>query len=128
MDCIEARLLIERGVTPGARNSAATRLGFHLASCAECRAYRENHSALLNTLLLDSVHPNVQPALPAKAGPVRPIVLTPVAPPSLVPPATPRLPATRRSAPARGRGWGLRFGAIVLIAIPLGLLLWLGAI
>jgi polyisoprenyl-teichoic acid--peptidoglycan teichoic acid transferase len=45
VECSEAQRLIEQGVSPGSHAAINTRLGFHLASCANCRAYRTQHSA-----------------------------------------------------------------------------------
>ena len=54
MECSEARSLIDAGIAPGSRDPTAARLGFHLAGCADCRAYRAAQSALLASLLADA--------------------------------------------------------------------------
>ncbi|MBC8078657.1 MAG: LCP family protein [Chloroflexales bacterium] len=53
MNCSEARGLIDQGVAPGSRGAAA-QLGFHLAGCAACRAYRAAQSDLLTALLANA--------------------------------------------------------------------------
>jgi len=40
MDCREARRLLDQGVTPGSASADRAMLGFHLAGCPACRAYR----------------------------------------------------------------------------------------
>jgi nucleoid-associated protein YgaU len=40
MHCHDARHLLDKGVDPGAAETIRTLLGFHLAGCPECRAYR----------------------------------------------------------------------------------------
>jgi len=40
MDCHEARRLLDRGVIPGSASPERATLGFHLAGCPACRAYR----------------------------------------------------------------------------------------
>jgi LCP family protein required for cell wall assembly len=75
MECKEARGLIDGGVAPGSRDATAARLGFHLAGCAECRAYRASNAtqgALLAALLADaSATTAPQPAETPRA-PTRP--------------------------------------------------------
>lgn len=66
MDCTEARYLIDQGVAPGPRSATTTQLGFHLARCAACRAYRDQQTDLLSTLLLDQ-QPATNKAAPQKA-------------------------------------------------------------
>lgn len=54
MDCREARRLLDQGVTPGSARPERAALGFHLAGCAPCRAYRAGGTdALLAALLLE---------------------------------------------------------------------------
>lgn len=43
MDCVEARSRLDRGVVPGSVRDRDPLLGFHLAGCAACRAYRAAH-------------------------------------------------------------------------------------
>ena len=54
MKCSEARGLIDGGVVPGSRDAAAAQLGFHLASCPACRAYRAAQADLLAALLANT--------------------------------------------------------------------------
>lgn len=64
MNCAEARLLLDRGITPGATPPERAALGFHLAGCAECRAYRAaSEHDLLQSLLLQA-HPAPAPKRP----------------------------------------------------------------
>src|SRR5262245_46834516 len=52
MDCHEARRLLDRGVTPGSASPERATLGFHLAGCPTCRAYRTTlQERLLASLL-----------------------------------------------------------------------------
>lgn len=53
MNCKEIRLLLAQGVQPGASDSARATLGFHLAGCPDCRAYRARaqEQQLLQSLL-----------------------------------------------------------------------------
>jgi LysM repeat protein len=46
MDCQDARRLIDRGVKPGTADVQRSNLGFHLARCAPCHAYRRDVEAL----------------------------------------------------------------------------------
>ncbi|MFQ3630598.1 LCP family protein [Roseiflexus sp.] len=63
LDCREARRLIEHGVSPGSTRPDRRALGFHLISCAACRAYRWRHSdALLVALLETPPDPVLSPA------------------------------------------------------------------
>ena len=48
LDCHAARRLLDQGVTPGSRSPERTSLGFHVARCADCQAYR---AALQDQLL-----------------------------------------------------------------------------
>jgi LCP family protein required for cell wall assembly len=55
LNCRDARQLIDRGAEPGSTNSVRATLGFHLANCASCRAYRQRaHEHLLANLLFDA--------------------------------------------------------------------------
>ncbi|MBO9325220.1 MAG: LCP family protein [Roseiflexus sp.] len=52
LGCREARQLIDQGVSPGSTRPKHRTLGFHLARCAACRAYRaQKNDTLLATLL-----------------------------------------------------------------------------
>ncbi len=55
LDCRAARRLLDQGVTPGSRPPERAALGFHLARCADCQAYR---ATLQDKLLADMLgHP-----------------------------------------------------------------------
>lgn len=67
MDCREARRLLDQGVTPGSARPERAALGFHLAGCAACRAYRAGGpDALLAALLLEPA-PEAPPPPPRRA-------------------------------------------------------------
>src|SRR5687767_1929190 len=52
MNCPAARRLLEQGLRPGSSPPERAVLGFHLAGCADCRAYRAHlDDQLLNSLL-----------------------------------------------------------------------------
>jgi LCP family protein required for cell wall assembly len=52
MNCPAARRLLEQGLRPGSSSPERAALGFHLAGCADCRAYRAHvDDQLLNSLL-----------------------------------------------------------------------------
>jgi LCP family protein required for cell wall assembly len=58
MDCREARRLLDQGVIPGSHSAERAALGFHLASCPDCRAYRATlQEHLLAKLLLTTPKP-----------------------------------------------------------------------
>jgi LCP family protein required for cell wall assembly len=66
MNCPAARRLLEQGVRPGSSPPERATLGFHLAGCADCRAYRaQMDSQLLSRLLAaDEAKPqSIAPAL-----------------------------------------------------------------
>src|SRR3712207_6428436 len=107
MECSEARGLIDAGVAPGSRDPTAARLGFHLAGCADCRAYRSAQGALLASLLADA------PPSPARSP--TPEELSPQ-PPRSAPPARPR----------RGGRGGIIAGLLARGVVVLGLPAWLG--
>ncbi|MCG8346579.1 MAG: LCP family protein [Chloroflexales bacterium] len=71
MNCTEACSLIEQGIAPGSQTPLQTKLGFHLAECTNCRAYREQTQSLLANLLLDSEPVNITP-IPTQATPIQP--------------------------------------------------------
>jgi len=53
MNCSAARRLLEQGVRPSSSPPERATLGFHLAGCADCRAYRtQMDSQLLSALLI----------------------------------------------------------------------------
>jgi LCP family protein required for cell wall assembly len=85
MNCAAARQLLEQGVTPGSSTPERAALGFHLAGCAECRAYRATlEQDLLANLLLQADRPAPAPPAPR-----------PKAVPPAPPPAAPRGPDLR---------------------------------
>lgn len=56
MECREARQLLDNGVVPGSSERRRAQLGFHLAECAACRAYRKDpRTQLLTELLAEPV-------------------------------------------------------------------------
>ncbi len=63
LECREARRLIDHGVIPGSTRPERRALGFHLAGCAACRAYRARSSnAVLAALLETPPDPVASPA------------------------------------------------------------------
>ena len=58
MDCQEARRLLDRGVIPGSASPERATLGFHLAGCPACRAYR---ATVQERLLADLLAREAQP-------------------------------------------------------------------
>jgi LCP family protein required for cell wall assembly len=54
LECREARQLIDWGVSPGSTRPERRALGFHLARCAACRAYRAQQNDTLLATLLDT--------------------------------------------------------------------------
>ena len=52
MNCPAARHLLEQGVRPGSSPPERAALGFHLAGCADCRAYRTQMDGQLLSRLL----------------------------------------------------------------------------
>src|SRR5262245_1220828 len=69
MDCPAARRLLEQGVRPGSSPPERAALGFHLAACADCRAYRTllDDQLLSSLLAAEQAHP--QPVAPAPTEP-----------------------------------------------------------
>ncbi len=128
MDCTEARYLIDQGIAPGSRTAATTQLGFHLARCAACRAYRDQQTDLLSTLLLDQ-----QPVVEKKSAPRTP---APIATPRVHAPfVKPAVQADIRSdTPARpvstARFWSrsLWLLASVVAVSLLVAMIWVGGI
>lgn len=71
MDCREARRLLDAGIIPGSQTSERATLGFHLAGCEACRAYRSQREAMLLEQLLNA--PSSAPAPPPRiAAPAQP--------------------------------------------------------
>ncbi|MGQ9927916.1 MAG: LCP family glycopolymer transferase [Chloroflexaceae bacterium] len=80
MECAEARQLLDAGVEPGSTDPHRAALGFHLARCAACRAYREHPGdlGLLAALLVEAPPPTpsapLQPLAPRMGrGRARPV-------------------------------------------------------
>ena len=72
MECSEARRLSDRGVSPGSTDPQRAALGFHLAGCAACRAYRSGELSLLEALLAEEAGPaEARPAPPGRPAPPR---------------------------------------------------------
>jgi LCP family protein required for cell wall assembly len=67
--CIEARQMLDAGLRPGSHDRYLVALGFHIASCAACRAYRDQIDAALLGALLDA--PLGPPAVRQAAPPLR---------------------------------------------------------
>jgi LCP family protein required for cell wall assembly len=140
MDCIEARRLIDRGIVPRSYPQQNAELGFHLANCPECRAYREHREALLTNLLLTNQPAQTQQ--PAQTRPATP-TLPPVqpAPPAYSVPPAASLPESSPPNP-RSLAATLRHGhthlnlprllwilsLVVLIALPLGGVVWFAGV
>lgn len=108
MNCTEARSLIDQGIAPGTQTPLQTRLGFHLAECSNCRAYRQQTQALLTTLLLDPEAVDRAPAQ-AQAAPA--------------PTQTASAPTRTALAPQVGRFFWI-CSLILLIGAPLGFTGW----
>lgn len=79
MTCAEARRLLDAGVVPGSTRGRDPLLGFHLAACAACRAYRERHAGKAIPPVAvpwpappESPLPDMAPPLPAAVSPVQP--------------------------------------------------------
>jgi polyisoprenyl-teichoic acid--peptidoglycan teichoic acid transferase len=71
MDCREARRLLSQGVIPGSASAERATLGFHLASCPACRAYRETlQDNLLANLLAQETQSVTPPRRVAERRPV----------------------------------------------------------
>lgn len=104
MECAEAWQLLDAGVAPGSTDPRRAALGFHLARCAACRAYREHPGdlGLLAALLLEAPPP--------------------------APPARPRLPVTRMRRARPPSTWWRYAAWAVAIALLSGLGLVAGRI
>ncbi|MDP9312919.1 MAG: LCP family protein [Chloroflexota bacterium] len=65
MTCAEARLFLDQGVLPGSTQRRHPQLGFHLATCDNCRAYRnERDQTLLAELIAMSPARSAAPQSP----------------------------------------------------------------
>src|SRR5262249_21725448 len=76
MNCREARRLLAQGLRPGSSSPERAALGFHLASCADCRAYRTSVDDQLLSSLLAADQTARQPAAPLPIEPARAAVAT----------------------------------------------------
>src|SRR4051794_29925525 len=65
MNCPAARRLLDQGVRPSSSPPERAALGFHLAGCADCRAYRAHMNDRLLSSLLAAEQITPQPAAPA---------------------------------------------------------------
>src|SRR5215208_3408213 len=70
MNCPAARHLLEQGVRPGSSPPERAALGFHLAGCADCRAYRTQMDRQLLSSLLAADQPRSQPGATTLIEPV----------------------------------------------------------
>lgn len=106
MECSEARRLIDTGVQPGSATAQRAALGFHLASCAACRAYRARPGEhdLLAALLAEQTAPAAAPAAEGTTAILRP--------------APPRV---RRRRPAPWWRYAV-LGVLAVVALGMGLL------
>jgi LCP family protein required for cell wall assembly len=102
MNCRDARNLLDRGITPGSSTSRRAQLGFHLASCPACRAYRENPAQQILSELLAQAPPTP--------------IITPVASPA---PISAR-PLPKRSHRLRYAGMALVTALLIGVSIPCG--------
>lgn len=67
MDCRETRRLLNDGIVPSSYEVQQTLLGFHLATCADCRTYRTKLAyRQYSDLLLLAALLSQQPGLPAQ--------------------------------------------------------------
>ncbi|HEU5101960.1 MAG TPA: LCP family protein [Roseiflexaceae bacterium] len=73
MNCAEARGLLARGVSPGSSSPERVALGFHLAGCADCRAYRAslNDHLLASLLAAEQAAPPPSVSAPAEPAPAK---------------------------------------------------------
>src|SRR5690242_3793481 len=62
MDCPAARRFLEQGMRPGSSPPDRAALGFHLAGCPSCRAYRAQLDDSLLSSLLAAAQPQPLPA------------------------------------------------------------------
>jgi polyisoprenyl-teichoic acid--peptidoglycan teichoic acid transferase len=102
VECSEAQSQIDQGLQPGSSSAASIRLGFHLASCATCRAYRAHQDALLDALLTKPTNDNVS-AIPLQMG---------------------QQGTARRAIPRRAIATGVILVCVVLPLIVFGSILW----
>jgi len=121
MDCSAARHLLDQSVTPGSTTRERAALGFHLAGCAECRAYRATtEQDLLAALLLQADRP-----APTEARRVQ----RPAQPKRVQAPIAPALPprARRHWRTLAGQAlWYAGVGTLALIVVlAAGTLAWI---
>ena len=69
MNCPAARRLLEQGVRPRSSPPERAELGFHLAACADCRAYRTHMDGQLLSSLLAAGETRPQSTAPAPIEP-----------------------------------------------------------
>lgn len=115
MTCAEAHRLLDQGIIPGSARGRNPQLGFHLATCADCRAYREQlDQRLLNHLV-------AAPAIaPVELQPA-PNIASPLPRPDVVPPREERTTSPSTSPPVKPA----RRGSSLLLASLGGLFLLL---
>lgn len=95
MTCAEARLLLDQGIIPGSTRGRNPQLGFHLAACADCRAYRERLDQRLLAQLVAA--PAVAPTPPQPAERIAASLSRPTAAPPPQRQVTPPTPTTQRA-------------------------------
>src|SRR5262245_2344144 len=61
MDCRQARRLLSQGLAPGSSSPDRAALGFHLAGCPNCRAFRDGLQEQLLVELLSAAPGRTQP-------------------------------------------------------------------
>lgn len=112
MDCVEARRFLHQGHTTGERTPQSIQLGFHLARCPACRAYRERNEALLASLLLERLLAAQIPTPVEESAPRLPVQ-----------------PAQEVSQSATVDTWRslVRIGGTCVLIVSLTLLVWLGS-
>lgn len=118
MTCAEARRLLDAGVVPGSTRGRDPLLGFHLATCAACRAYRERRAGKAAPPVFAALPaspaiplPTMSAAPPPVAAPALP---TPQPPPAAAPPVQPR---RAPSGTGQGRAWWPWLLAGLLLAL-----------
>lgn len=113
MQCAEARRLLDQGVIPGSTRGRNPQLGFHLASCAACRAYRERGDQQLLAELVAQPSPATAPQRVQAANLHEKSVQLPVVVPTV--PSKAPVPHVRRR-----RVWLLALSGVVVVVLLLG--------
>lgn len=103
MTCSEARLLLDQGIIPGTTRGRNPQLGFHLATCTECRAYRDRLDQRLLTQLV------VAPAVASAQSQHTPGTVAPVTRPKVVSPPQARTTITSNPLPGKPARRGVSF-------------------